>query len=667
MHILKQLLKNKISILLIICVIVCIYPIFNKIVYEKKNTNIEIVLNFDTIKNIYLNSGIYYKEILENLKKAGVTSIILQEDKVQDLIDDGKATLLTGKDILNENRIHVNQYGLIFSRLPKAYKLQPEYNYLIIDENNLFEYTKRNLEIKLGNSRVKDLGWNILEVTAQKEDLLNTSLDINPNKVELIYKHELSVIPEISNHEAFSEEQIASKISDLSKLDIKIVKFKGNEALGYKEDIQITALKLKEQDMFFAFTEFVQPKGLESLAMSAPDKALKIHYLTIGKTNENFLNRAFRAITERNATIIHIDIIADKTKFSENKENTYKETITLVEKLNEKITKKGFHVKQIDYIKKPQTNNIFFFQIIAYAAVCLMFIMFIKLFITNLTKRDSLVIIFSALIIGLLSLITNNIKLYNELMALLTVSIAPVIVFVIIKNILDKNTDKSKPYLPILLFIFISTIITGIIINTLLFHYNYFVAIWTFRGVKLANTIPILLLAIYLFVKPKRIKYLYQVLNRYLSGILTFKYLLLIVLLIVFLVFYVMRTGNYGMLILGKLEIGFRELLENIFLVRPRTKEILFAVPLLMLAIHYWKDSRINNSIKLMLLLFASITSISQINTFCHLHAPFLTSLYRSFLGLILGYGIGLLLIMLIKKLIEITNKISAKIDTWEN
>lgn len=667
MHILKQLLRNKISILLIICVIACIYPIYNKITYEQKNTNIEIVLDFDTIKNIYLDSGVNYQEILTSFKSAGMTSIILREDKVSDLVEDGKATLVSGRDILNDNRISGGRYGSIYSKIPRERPLQPEYNYLVIGDTNLFEYAKRNLEIKLGASRIRDLGSNLLEIIAQTDDLLDTSLDINPDKIALIYKYNLAVIPEISNYEGFTEELITSKISDLGKSEVKVITFKDNEALGFKKFLHVTALRIREQDMFFGFTEFVKPKGLEYLALNAPNKALKIHYMIIGEDTQNYLNRAYRAITERNANIIHIDVASNKNNFSKNKRDSYKETYNLIQQLREKINKIGYEVKSIDYIKKPQTTNIIFFQIIAYFAVSLMFILFVKLFIKELTSKESFILFLSILALGAVAYLTTTAKLYNEYMALLTACVAPVIVFIIIKKILDKNLDKGKPFIPILVFIFISTIITGIIITTLLFHYNYFVAIWTFRGVKLANTIPILLLAIFLFVRPKRIKYLYQVLDRYFAGILTFKYLFIIVLLTGFLAFYILRTGNYGILILGRAEIGFRELLENIFLVRPRFKEFLFAVPLLMLAINYWKTTKIHSTMMSIILLFASIASISQINTFCHLHSPFITSLYRSFLGLFLGYLIGLFLIFIINRSIIFANKISKKLDTWEN
>ncbi|GEM_PF-2645959 len=666
MEILKRLAKNKLSILLIICVIACLYPIYNKIIYEQKNTNIEIAVDFDTIKNIYLSSGIHYNNSLTSYKEAGVTSIILKEDSIRNLVNDGKATLITGKEIININRISKGQYSSIYSRLPSGYSIQPELNYLIIDETNLYEYARANLEIKLGSNRVKNLG-SIIEVVADTEDLLNTSIDINPNTVSLIYKHGLSVIPEISNFEGFNEEQISSKISNLAEGEIKILKFKDNEALGYKKFIHTTALKINTYDNFFAFTEFIQPKGLGNLALSAQNKALKIHYIPVGKDNENYVNRALRAIKERNASIIQIDIETDKNNFSENKEKIYIETLSLIKNLKNQINNSGYKTSVIDFIKKPQTTNIFIFQIIAYITVIVLMLMFIRIFASTLTTIHSLSVISITSILGIAAYFTDNIKFFNEIMALIASCVTPVMVFIIIKEILDKDPTKTRKYIPILLLIFISTVFTGVIINVLLFHYNYFVAIWTFRGVKLASTIPILLLAIYFFVRPKRVKYLYYVLRRYISGVVTFKYLFVALLVAVFLIFYVMRTGNYGILILGKVEIIFRELLETIFIVRPRSKEILFAVPLLMIAIHYWNNPKIDKTLKSLLLLFSSIVSISQINTFCHLHAPFITSLYRSFLGLIIGYIVGRIIIFAFDKFASIANKIALKFDSWEN
>jgi hypothetical protein len=667
MNLKNKIMKNKLLIALFFCVIVCLYPIYNKILYEKQNNVVEIAYSLDTIYDIYNNSGVYFKTILNNFQEAGLTSIILKEDTIQSLINTGKATLLRGKDILNDNRIHRGQYSLIFSRLPRNYVMQPDYGYLFIDENKLFEFVKRNLEIKLGNNRVRDLGWNILEIIAPNEQLIELSLDINPDKVNMIKSYNLSVIPELNNFYAFSEEQISSKLSELNKLNIQTIFFSDNEILGYNNLINISSLKINEFNFFFTFREFLQQKGLHDLSFSVPNKAIKLHYLVKAENYQKgiLLSRAIRSIKERNVRILHLDYLTENHTFSET---TYEEEIKFLQELVELIKSEGYDVGTISNITKPEVSFLFYFQIISYLAVFIITIFFVRIFLIKSSYKEVLIIPILLSLIGLLAFYFNKLFLYNDFMSFLVATVTPVIIFVEIKKLLDAQKFNSfKHYLISILLIFLSVFGVAIIINTLFFHYDYFVGLRTFRGVKLANTLPILIFAIYLFIKPKRLKYMYHVLDRYLSGHINFKYLSAFLLLIIFMGLYILRTGNYGMLVFGQMEIIFRDLLESIFVVRPRVKEIFFAIPLLVLAISLWSKPNFNSSIKNILLLFSSILMISQINTFCHIHAPFILSLFRIIIGLAIGSVLGFFLLLFIDKLIVIIYKIEKQIYSWEN
>jgi hypothetical protein len=131
------------------------------------------------------------------------------------------------------------------------------------------------------------------------------------------------------------------------------------------------------------------------------------------------------------------------------------------------------------------------------------------------------------------------------------------------------------------------------------------------------------------------------VIKRYLAQHLTLKYLAIMFLLMIFFVIYILRTGNYGFLV-GNFEIYFRELLEEKLIVRPRTKELLFGYPLLVLTIYVWSKQLFPEVVRKSMVVFSTITSISMINTFCHIHTPVLVSFYRSALGVSLGTIVGL-------------------------
>jgi hypothetical protein len=110
----------------------------------------------------------------------------------------------------------------------------------------------------------------------------------------------------------------------------------------------------------------------------------------------------------------------------------------------------------------------------------------------------------------------------------------------------------------------------------------------------------------------------------------------------------VLRSGNDPGVGVTSGELSFRALLNRIFYVRPRTKEIFFGYPLLLLGLTLYYSGR-----RRWYLLFALAGAIAQAdlqNTFCHLHTPLLISFIRAMLGWIIGLVIGSGLFWLVDK-----------------
>ena len=89
-----------------------------------------------------------------------------------------------------------------------------------------------------------------------------------------------------------------------------------------------------------------------------------------------------------------------------------------------------------------------------------------------------------------------------------------------------------------------------------------------------------------------------------------------------------------------------REVLESWLYVRPRTKEILIGYPFLWLAFLF-VDKSISRSVLWFFNAIGSIALISVVNSFCHLHTPLNITLYRTFIGLVLGLFIGCIYLLL--------------------
>ena len=99
-----------------------------------------------------------------------------------------------------------------------------------------------------------------------------------------------------------------------------------------------------------------------------------------------------------------------------------------------------------------------------------------------------------------------------------------------------------------------------------------------------------------------------------------------------------LRSGNDSLLSVLSLESLFRDNLEQLFSVRPRTKELL-GHPLLML---FLLSIAWRTRISVMLGIGALLGQISILNTFCHLHTPLELTITRVLLGLGLGAATGL-------------------------
>jgi hypothetical protein len=87
------------------------------------------------------------------------------------------------------------------------------------------------------------------------------------------------------------------------------------------------------------------------------------------------------------------------------------------------------------------------------------------------------------------------------------------------------------------------------------------------------------------------------------------------------------------------LELKLRSLLDQLLIVRPRTKEFLIGHPALFLSVALaplW-----GRRVSLPLLWLGTIGQVSLINTFCHIHTPLSVSLLRAFNGLWTGILLG--------------------------
>jgi hypothetical protein len=108
--------------------------------------------------------------------------------------------------------------------------------------------------------------------------------------------------------------------------------------------------------------------------------------------------------------------------------------------------------------------------------------------------------------------------------------------------------------------------------------------------------------------------------------------ILLIVLVVLGAIYYVLRSGNFSVVL--SIERRLRDILDSLMLVRPRFKEII-AYPLLAISVH--NGFSIRGKLSPIVIAGGSISVVSVVNTFCHATVPIWTGLLRSAYGLAIG------------------------------
>ena len=196
---------------------------------------------------------------------------------------------------------------------------------------------------------------------------------------------------------------------------------------------------------------------------------------------------------------------------------------------------------------------------------------------------------------------------------------------------------------------------------------NYMLEIDIFRGVKVAQLLPLVFfvaayLAYYGFGKskkyPGKLEYhdLKEMMN---TGIKVWMIVLGVVLLGVG-YYYISRTGNDSSFQVSSVEMLFRNRLEDILIARPRSKEFLFAFPSVMLLAY-----TSIRGFKLWPILFglASVIGITSVNnTFMHIRSPLYLGFVRTGYSLLFGILVGVVGVLVFELGYRIYKKLERQI-----
>lgn len=190
------------------------------------------------------------------------------------------------------------------------------------------------------------------------------------------------------------------------------------------------------------------------------------------------------------------------------------------------------------------------------------------------------------------------------------------------------------------------TVVGGLLIASALSSSDYMMEIAQFRGVKLAQLLPLMIVfavtlgTTYSTSGARGWAGLRQGLVVAADSFVKYWHAIAIFVALGAIGFMLMRSGNDSAVEVSGFELKMRALLDQILIVRPRTKEIFFGYPALLMGLTLLLSRRGRSA--WVWLTIGSIGVISTTNTFCHLHTPLLISALRIINGIWLGIVVGI-------------------------
>jgi len=474
----------------------------------------------------------------------------------------------------------------------------------------------------------------ICGVDPKKLNLYIPSKGLSSSKIRMIKSAGLWVIPRIRNALNASNAVINKKIADVSAYDTVI--FAEEEVLGYPNYLRETAGALSKNKLKYGFVEFGKQMGDSALSSYMGGNLIKVHSIPPDElekmSREEAVKRFIRAARERNIRILYIHLF----QYPETGKDLLSTNLSLTAELKKELFSSGFVIGKASMPQKIAVSkaekSLIGLGVTGGAILLLHYFIPVNLYIS-------------------LAMFVLFALLSSKSLALLSAVIFPAYAVISMFPAKRDRLDGGMVSRSAATVIYIAAIaaVGAVFIAALLSDKVHMVGIDAFSGVKIALILPLILVASYFFLRKEdeeKLDIRTSILKvKELLGInIKISHAVIFILAAACGALFILRSGNFGLPVLGP-EKYLRALLENIMVIRPRTKEFLIGYPALILgAIYYYKGG---NKWLWFWLSAGVLAPVSMTNSFCHIHTPVLITLVRSCVGLILGIALGLFMYFL--------------------
>lgn len=653
-------MKKKILVgIIIVSFIASLVVAYDRLRVEQSSPNVEIVLDWITFEEF---QGVMKEppmQLLQKFRDAGVTSVAIFEKTLKDYVKSNDLAIYYGKDLVSQYYFSSGANRGIIGTLYQG-SSDLDNIYLLFNTPELYNKLRHQIEAFPGDF-VQDVyedpekGIYILELENEQGKLETMPLGFSSEEIAMVSSLGLKVVPRVSD----SRERLyglAGTLKDLhDRLEISQVIFSGTQVTGYPNKLKETATIINDLDIKVGMIEpfIAYQQGIKELAPMVDMNIVRVHSIKTAEMTKysytKVLDRYIRAVKERNVRVLYYKpFLSPKIGLNPMALNT-----KFVKDLETGLTKNGYRIGIAEPFIAEQTD---FFWILLIA---------LGVYAAGLLLLDRLIVLPVWLSFGLLFfavpatallMLKGYVLLTRDLLALLAAIVLPSLAILWgYEQSEDLTASKGEVRQALRVFFQVTgiTLVGVCFVIGLLSDVRYLYQVNQFRGIKFTFILPLVILTVYYlkrFFDAEGAKGYVRVIKEGL-GLLNqpvrYIHLVLIGLIGMAGLIYIGRTGNNPILPVPAWELLVREWLEDIFVYRPRFKELM-GHPFLILAFYYLLSQKKKWIYPVMVL--GAIGQLTIINTFSHIHTPLLASGVRVFIGVILGMVGGLILIWVYRK-----------------
>ncbi len=725
-------MKNKNNIAFLVLVIFSVVSLFvvlserNRV--ERASNKVEMIMEFSEVKSLATNSEYSIDEWLLEFKEMGLQTIALGEQTLSTYITEYGITHESYNDVLNRGDKTFSKYTdklddysknslvLYINEKKRAetidYFLEfyEDLNYITIYEDDtnyiVIDQDKKDVLIEETGDIFNNVGQNIgNDKVYYGTEILNVPIGFDEENVEIIKNSGLSLMLRPSNYSLDAKGAMNVYLSEVEKYGLENKMFfpYGSDLIGYAEEddyIEEIGGFIVENDMTFALVETMEQRdnyeltGYEDLLPNLTDDTYirifntwpfisnRYEYLNKYEGAEEIANSYYRAITERNIRGVYVRAFSsDNIRMVTEPVEYEKMFNNLEQRLEEHGYSYGLATTYEDISVSLPMKIILTIQVVAFLIVLLNYLL-----LTVKLKYNLILLAISSVLVALAYYVAPSASTaLSAFSSAIIFSVFAATVF--IKKCLIETNENN--ILKSVIYTFLCGLIAmvgGLYIGSLMSSTSYFLEFEYFRGVKLSLVLPMLVIALFTLVFYVKEIYakkgnnffneLVETGRNFLDANVKIKYVLALGVVGIVGLIYIMRGGNSSVQP-PDIELLMRNILENSFLARPRTKEFLIAFPLMTFATYFagnklFYGNKTETSIYIKysyILVFAVIATVglsSITNTFSHIRTPLYISVVRTFVGLGLGVVFGLLYIIAFKILIIILMKILSILNKFK-